>query len=88
MYTLVNYGSHGPCVACAELYTRPTYSLTLYTHIMWYISIKLMTMNLEKGRSYCFTGPVTDLHLISLHYATHYKNVLEHEDNALLAYTA
>ena len=71
MYTLVNYGIHGPRAACAELYTCPTYSLTLYTYIMWYIyvSIKLMTMNLEKGKSYCFTGPVKDLHLMrTMHY--------------------
>ena len=56
MYTLVNYGIHGPCVACAELYTRPTYSLTLYTYIMWYIhvGIKLMIVNLEKGKILLF----------------------------------
>ena len=86
MYTLVNYGIHGPCVACAELYTRQSY----FVHIH-HVAHKHQAYDCELGKGEILLFHWTSnrsLHLMSLHYATYYKNVLVHEDNTLLAYTA
>ena len=67
MYTLVNYGIHGPCVACAELYTRQSY----FVHIH-HVAHKHQAYDCELGK-----GKILLFHWTSNRFTSHEPTLLQ-----------